>query len=400
MQTTTLPIGKFFELLEKYENLNFKPEMEEFLESDIKIPDEHGNWIGVTAAITKKDEGLRIVFNNGDEVKGAKKHLISTGDRCVFLESLVIGDSLTKSTGEIIEVVAIESTADTLFYDLTVDSETHLYQTANNIVHHNTETAKALAKHLGSTLIRFDMSEFQEKHSISKLIGSPPGYVGFDDNAGLLITKIQEHPNAVLLFDEVEKSHPDVTTVLLQMMDNGFVTGSNGKRADCRNVLLLLTTNAGAQSAEKNAIGFGSQEKNYSDDDLKKFFAPEFRNRLDGVITFNKLTKDNMIKVINKFVDELRDQVKDKGIKIKLTKEATNWLLEKGFDPKMGARPLHRVIDKEVKRDLAKLMLFGELKQGGTLTIGVIDNSISLSCIPKLTKQSQLITVDNDEIMI
>jgi ATP-dependent Clp protease ATP-binding subunit ClpA len=230
------------------------------------------------------------------------------------------------------------------------------------------------------------MSEYQEKHSISKLIGSPPGYVGFEDNAGLLITQIQENPNAVLLFDEIEKSHPDVSTVLLQMMDNGFITGSNGKQADCRHIVLILTTNAGAQSAEKNQIGFGTQEKDYSDKDLKNFLSPEFRNRLDGIITFNKLGKDTMIKVINKFIDEVRDQVKDKGIRIKIDKAATNWLLEKGFDPKMGARPLHRVIDKEVKRDLAKMMLFGDLRNGGWLTISVADDKITLLAKPKVPK--------------
>ena len=256
-----------------------------------------------------------------------------------------------------------------------------------------TETAKSLAKHLGVKLLRFDMSEYQEKHSISKLIGSPPGYVGFEDNAGQLITQIQENPNAVLLFDEVEKSHPDVTTVLLQMMDNGFVTGSNGKKADCRNVILILTTNAGAQAAEKNAIGFGSQEKEYSSADLNKFFTPEFRNRLDGIITFNKLGKDVMIKIVNKFIDELRSQVKEKGIKIKINKDATNWLLEKGFDSKMGARPLHRIIDKEIKRDLAKMMLFGELKNGGWLQINIIDNKLNLVAKPKISTKTPLLTV-------
>jgi ATP-dependent Clp protease ATP-binding subunit ClpA len=200
--------------------------------------------------------------------------------------------------------------------------------------------------------------------------------VGFEDNAGLLITQIQETPNAVLLFDEVEKSHPDVSTVLLQMMDNGFITGSNGKQADCRNLILILTTNAGAQAAEKNAIGFGAQEKVYSDGDLKKFLTPEFRNRLDGIVTFNKLGKETMVKIVNKFVDELKDQVKDKGIKIKINKEAIEWLIEKGFDPKMGARPLQRVIDKEIKRDLAKLMLFGELKGGGMATITVNEDKL------------------------
>ena len=236
------------------------------------------------------------------------------------------------------------------------------------------------------------MSEYQEKHSISKLIGSPPGYVGFEENAGLLITQIQECPNAVLLFDEVEKSHPDVSTVLLQMMDNGFITGSNGKRADCRQLILILTTNAGAQDAEKNVIGFGTQEKDYSDKDLKKFFTPEFRNRLDGIITFNKLGKETMSKVVNKFIDELKEQVKEKGIRIKADKSAIEWLIEKGFDPKMGARPLQRVIDKDIKRDLAKMMLFGELKNGGWLTITTNDGNIMLTAKAKTSKVPLLST--------
>jgi len=242
-----------------------------------------------------------------------------------------------------------------------------------------TETAKSLSKHLGVKLLRFDMSEYQEKHSISKLIGSPPGYVGFEENAGLLITQVQENPNAVLLFDEVEKSHPDVSTILLQMMDNGFITGSNGKQADCRNLILILTTNAGAADADKNAIGFGSQQKDYSDKDLKKFFTPEFRNRLDAVITFNKLHRDTVVKVVEKFLEELRLQVKDKGIKVKVDKEAIVWLVDNGYDSKMGARPLQRVIDKEIKKDLAKMMLFGELRGGGWLTVSVVDNKITLA---------------------
>lgn len=257
-----------------------------------------------------------------------------------------------------------------------------------------TETAKSLAKNLGVQLLRFDMSEYQEKHSISKLIGSPPGYVGFEENAGLLITQIQEHPNAVLLLDEIEKAHPDVMTVLLQVMDNGFVTGSNGKRADCRNLILILTTNAGAQSAEKNQIGFGTQEKDYSDSDLKKFLTPEFRNRLDGVVTFNKLGKETMVKVVTKFIDELRSQVKDKGVRIKINNDAINWLIEKGFDSKMGARPLQRVIDKEIKRDLAKMLLFGDLKNGGWLHISVENDSIVLVAKPKASK-IPLLTVEN-----
>ncbi len=261
-----------------------------------------------------------------------------------------------------------------------------------------TETAKALAKHLGVKLVRFDMSEYQEKHSVSKLIGSPPGYVGFEENAGLLITQIQESPNCVLLLDEVEKSHPDVSTVLLQMMDNGFITGSNGKRADCRNIILILTTNAGAQESEKNRIGFGTQEREYEDKELKKFFAPEFRNRLDGVVTFGKLTKETMIKIVGKFMLEVKNQVKEKGIKIKITDSAIDKLIKEGFDNKMGARPLQRTIDKEIKRPLAKLMLFGDLKGGGSLTVDCVNDAIVLTVKPKVKPiENEITNIDTNQ---
>jgi len=190
-----------------------------------------------------------------------------------------------------------------------------------------------------------------------------------------------------------------VSTVLLQMMDNGFVTGSNGKRADCRNVILILTTNLGAQEAEKNQIGFGAQEKDYDDKDLKKFFTPEFRNRLDAIITFNKLNKETMVKIVGKFVDELKEQVKEKSIRVKIDNAAIEWLIEKGFDAKMGARPLQRVIDKEIKRPLARLMLFGELRAGGALTITAKDSQLTLVAKPKSIK-IPLLTVEkiSDEV--
>jgi ATP-dependent Clp protease ATP-binding subunit ClpA len=213
--------------------------------------------------------------------------------------------------------------------------------------------------------------------------------VGFEENAGLLITKIQENPNCVLLLDEIEKSHPDVSTILLQMMDNGFITGSNGKQADCRNLILIITTNAGASDAEKNKIGFGTQEIKYSDEALKKFFAPEFRNRLDAVVTFSKLTKETMTKVVEKFIDELRAQVKEKSVKIRINKEAINYLIDKGFDPKMGARPLQRVIDKDIKRPLARMMLFGELKNGGTANITLDKDQLMIVAVAKNIKTIQ-----------
>ena len=242
-----------------------------------------------------------------------------------------------------------------------------------------TETAKQLAAQLGVNLVRFDMSEYQERHSVAKLIGSPPGYVGHEDNAGQLIVKLQENPNCVLLMDEIEKAHPDVSQILLQVMDNGKLTGSNGKEADARNCVLILTTNLGARDAEKNTIGFNESAENVQDDTaLKAFFAPEFRNRLDGVITFGKLTKEVMMKIVGKFLVELKGMVNNKGIKVTITDEALDYLVDKGFDAKMGARPLQRVIDKDIKRPLSREMLFGDLKNGGTVSIDVKEGAITL----------------------
>ena len=257
-----------------------------------------------------------------------------------------------------------------------------------------TETAKQLAKQLGVKLIRFDMSEYQEKHSVAKLIGSPPGYVGFEENSGLLITKVQENPNCVLLLDEIEKSHPDVSSLLLQIMDNGFVTGSNGKTADCRNLVLILTTNLGAAEAETNAVGFGEMEKDHDDSELKKFFAPEFRNRLDGIMTFGKLDKNTMIKIVGKFLVSLKVMLTDKGVETTISDEAIDFLIDKGFDSKMGARPLQRVIDNDIKTPLSKVLLFGELKNGGTLHINVKDGAFDLQTIKSKSKEPE--TVDQN----
>ena len=253
-----------------------------------------------------------------------------------------------------------------------------------------TETAKALADQLGVKLVRIDMSEYMEKHSVSKLIGSPPGYVGHEENAGILITKLQESPNCVLLLDEIEKAHPDVSQILLQVMDNGKLTGSNGKEADARNCTLILTTNLGAKDAEKNTIGFGGDDNDhvYEDKALKKFFSPEFRNRLDGVITFAKLGKPVMMKIVGKFLVELKTMVVDKGIDIEVTDEALDYLVDQGFDPKMGARPLQRVIDKDIKRPLSKEILFGNLKNGGKVTVDFKEGNLVLNCVNEKTVET------------
>jgi ATP-dependent Clp protease ATP-binding subunit ClpA len=245
-----------------------------------------------------------------------------------------------------------------------------------------TEAAKQLALNLGVKLVRFDMSEFQEKHSVAKFIGAPPGYVGFEDNAGQLITNLQENPNCVLLLDEVEKAHPDVLTVLLQIMDNGFITGSNGKKADARQAIVIMTSNLGAADAEKNSVGFGSLERDGDPKDaINKFFAPEFRNRLDGIIRFGKLDHNTMAKIVKKFIDDLNSLVKEKNIHIKPDSDAVEFLIKKGFDSKMGARPLQRTIDEIVKRPLSKEILFGKLTNGGIVEISVENNSLKLNIL-------------------
>ena len=265
-----------------------------------------------------------------------------------------------------------------------------------------TEAAKQLASNLNVELVRFDMSEYQEKHSVAKFIGAPPGYVGFEDNAGLLITKLQEHPNAVLLLDEVEKAHPDVLTVLLQIMDNGFVTGSNGKKADARNAILIMTSNLGAADAERNSVGFGSLERDSDPKDaVNRFFSPEFRNRLDGVIRFGKLDQQTMIKVVKKFIDELNSLIKDKNVHVRPNTDAVEFLIKKGFDSKMGARPLQRTIDEFIKKPLSKEILFGKLTNGGVVEIGVNENKLVLNFIDVLpvskqkTEDPTNVTTDN-----
>jgi len=245
-----------------------------------------------------------------------------------------------------------------------------------------TEAAKQLATNLGVKLVRFDMSEFQEKHSVAKFIGAPPGYVGFDDNAGQLITSLQESPNCVLLLDEVEKAHPDVLTIMLQLMDNGFITGSNGKKADGRNAIIIMTSNLGASDAEKNSVGFGSLERDSDPKDaVNRFFAPEFRNRLDGVIKFGKLDQATMTKIVKKFIDELNALVKDKNIHVKTNADALAYLIEKGFNSKMGARPLQRTIDDLIKRPLSKEILFGKLVNGGVVEVSVDAGNLVLNFV-------------------
>jgi ATP-dependent Clp protease ATP-binding subunit ClpA len=263
-----------------------------------------------------------------------------------------------------------------------------------------TETAKVLAESMGVKLVRFDMSEFQESHSVAKFIGAPPGYVGFEDNAGQLVTQLQENPNCVLLLDEIEKAHPSVSNVLLGLMDNGFVTGSNGKKADARNAIVILTSNLGASDAEKNAVGFGSLDRDDTEisNAVNSFFKPEFRNRLDGIIKFGKLEQTTMIKIVKKFIDELNAQVKEKNVHVKPTVEAVELLIKKGFNKKMGARPLARAIDDMIKKPLSKEILFGKLVNGGVVEIGVKADAFTFNFIEVMpTEKAKVEEIEQDE---
>lgn len=228
-----------------------------------------------------------------------------------------------------------------------------------------TELAKLLAENLGMKLLRYDMSEYQEKHSVAKLIGAPPGYVGYDDanlGGGLLISDIEKNPNCIMLFDEIEKAHPDVSNILLSLMDEGIITSSNGKKADCRNSLVILTSNLGAADNERNSIGFGVQEKTGEDDKaVKDFFKPEFRNRLDGIVKFAKLEESNIKLIVDKFVGEVNDLLSDRNIVLKLSETAKLEVIRQGYDSKMGARPLARKINELVKVPLSKRILFENL---------------------------------------
>lgn len=244
-----------------------------------------------------------------------------------------------------------------------------------------TELCKLLAENMNMKLLRFDMSEYQEKHSVAKLIGAPPGYVGYDDanlGGGLLISEVEKNPHSIILFDEIEKAHPDVAGILLQLMDEGFITSSNGKTADCRNTIVIMTSNLGAADNEKNAIGFGRDLQKTGEDDkaITEFFKPEFRNRLDSICKFSKLDSLSIRKVVGKFIHELNDLLLPKHIKVTLTESCVDHLVDVGFDSKMGARPMSRKINELIKVPLSKKILFEDIQPNSVITVDYKNDQI------------------------
>jgi ATP-dependent Clp protease ATP-binding subunit ClpA len=244
-----------------------------------------------------------------------------------------------------------------------------------------TEVANQLAKTLGVELLRFDMSEYMERHTVSRLIGAPPGYVGFEQG-GLLTDGVDQHPHCIVLLDEVEKAHPDLFNILLQVMDHGKLTDHNGKQIDFRNVILIMTSNAGASEAQRNAIGFGSTKREGDDvEAINRLFTPEFRNRLDAIVPFGSLPAVVIHKVVQKFVLQLEAQLAERDITFDLAPEAIEWLSVRGYDERMGARPLARVIQEHIKKPLADRILFGDLKNGGVVKVTVDEGGEKLLLI-------------------
>jgi ATP-dependent Clp protease ATP-binding subunit ClpA len=260
-----------------------------------------------------------------------------------------------------------------------------------------TEVARQLASLLGVQILRFDMSEYMERHTVSRLIGAPPGYVGFDQG-GLLTDGVDQNPHCVLLLDEVEKAHPDLFNVLLQVMDHGKLTDHNGKQIDFRNVILIMTTNAGAAEMAKSAIGFGGTQRVGEDEEaIKRTFSPEFRNRLDAVIAFGRLSRDMISKVVEKFIFQLEAQLADRNVMIELSPEAMDWVANRGFDELYGARPLARVIQEYIKKPLAEELLFGKLEGGGTVRVVVVEKDGVDELSFEIIETKQLVKIEDTD---
>src|SRR3990172_3385255 len=261
-----------------------------------------------------------------------------------------------------------------------------------------TEVSRQLAKILGIELVRFDMSEYMERHTVSRLIGAPPGYIGFDQG-GLLTDAINKHPHAVLLLDEMEKAHPDVFNLLLQVMDHGTLTDTNGRKTDFRNVIVIMTTNAGADRISRSSVGFTQQDHTHDAmEEIKRAFSPEFRNRLDAIIEFDPLDSETILNVVDKFLVELQVQLDEKKITMDVDDSAREWLAINGYDKIMGARPMSRLIQEKIKNLIAEELLFGKLMQGGHFIVAELRSDIKIEILEKESAADNLENPDKLEV--
>ena len=358
-------------------------------QSDKRLPDKAIDLIDMSCA--------RLKIQGGDWT-ATREHVVESISRVTKIPVSQLGDQAAKSIDQLennlkSKVYGQDKVVDTVLEKIYV-SRAGLKNPSKPIGSFlflgttgtgKTLTAKLLAEYLGMNLLRYDMSEYSEKHSASRLIGAPPGYVGYEDGnlgGGLLISDLEKNPNAVVLLDEVEKAHPDVIQVFLQAMDNGFVTGSNGKKADLRNTIIIYTSNLGAADSERNTIGFGSTARTGEDDAaVKEFFRPEFRNRLDGICKFNRLDQLSMRKIVAKFVAEINDQMQENHRKIRVTEPAVEELARVGFDPKMGARPLDRKITELIRVPLSKKILFENLPEHVVVSVDFVNGEFTFTSV-------------------
>ena len=393
MQELECSISEIFEAVSELEKIDFNHDVEQFQKNKIMIQDENSEWIDIKGLITKEDFIREIKFSDGSEIRVANKHKLFDGNAEIMSDELIENHKFVKADGVVVTVVSnvLTDLKETVF-DMEVDSETHLYQTSNGIIHHNTELARQLSEQLGHLkMIRYDCSELNDEISINKLIGSSQGYVGYEEG-GRLINDIKKHPHCILLLDEFEKAHSKIQNIFLQILEEAELSASDGTKADFRNVLILFTTNAGTKISK--TVGFGGDaSKSKANSEIEKIFSPEFRNRLDGIITFNSLDETQIIKVAEKILNEVRDQLKVKGVQITVTKAAKEIMAKKGFDPAMGARPMKRVIQDLIKKPVAKEIVIGSLNHGGRVKVDATkDGEITL----KYTTQEELEQVKNE----
>jgi len=350
--------------------------------------------------ITKEDNIRIITFDDGSELRIANKHKMFDGTKVIMSDEIPIGHIFTKADRTKTTVLSnklLGPTVETVF-DMEVDSETHLYQTANGIIHHNTELARQISDKLGLKLIRFDSSDMMEESSVSKLIGTSQGYVGYEEG-GRLINEIKKHPHCILLMDEFEKSHPKIQNTFLQILEEAELSAADGTKADFRNVIILFTTNAGSKISK--TVGFGGDaSKSKSTAQIEKTFSPEFRNRLDGIISFNPLTNEQILKVAEKVLNEVRDQLKIKNVQLTVTKSAKELMAEKGFDSELGARPMKRVIQDLIKKPVAREIVLGVLKDGGRVKVDVKAGEVTLKYTSKedLDSKKTAKNVDSEKL--
>jgi hypothetical protein len=291
-----------------------------------------------------------------------------------------------------LRIHSVEKVSNEAVQCIAIDHPDHLYITDDYVVTHNTYTAKKLAEALGVKFIRFDLSEYMEKHTVSKLIGAPPGYVGHGEGKmgeGQLIQAIDTNPNAVLLLDEVDKAHPDVMTVLLQVMDDGRLTSAKGKTVDFSNVIIIMSANLGSADAERLKIGFADQDNSdVVEKEIKRFFSPEFRNRLDAIVKFNKLTMVEMNLIVNAEVEKTEVLLAPKNITLNVTQQARDWLAKNGYEPMMGARPFERLFETKVKMPLSKEILFGRLMNGGRANVDMAGDEIRVTVLDPMVEET------------